>query len=83
MMGGFSFAGMQPRQIPKQLILEELERQYKVEEVDPTNPIEPGRYDVLLVVQPSSLGPPQLANVVDAVKKGQPSVDLRRSLPAA
>ena len=52
MMGGFSFAGMQPRQIPKQLILEELEKQYKVEEVDPTNPIEPGRYDVLLVVQP-------------------------------
>src|SRR4029434_1398369 len=35
MMGGFSFAGMQPRQIPKQLILEELEKQYKVEEVDP------------------------------------------------
>ncbi len=74
MMGGFSFAGMQPRQIPKQLILEDLERQYKVEEVDPANPIELGRYDVLLIVQPSSLGPPQLANVVDIVRKGQPSV---------
>src|SRR6478736_9065298 len=74
MMGGFSFAGMQPRQIPKQLILEDLERQYKVEEVDPANPIELGRYDVLLIVQPSSLGPPQLANVVDIVKKGQASV---------
>ena len=61
---------MQPRQIPKQLILEDLEQQYKVEEVDPTNPIELGRYDVLLVVQPSSLGPPQLANVVDVVQKG-------------
>src|SRR5207237_692558 len=44
MMGGFSFQGMQPRQIPKQLILEDLERQYKVEEVDPANPIEVGRY---------------------------------------
>jgi ABC-2 type transport system permease protein len=72
--GGFSFAGMQPRQIPKQLILEDLERQYKVEEVDPTSPIEVGRYDVLLVVQPSSLGPPQLANVVEVVRKGQASV---------
>jgi ABC-2 type transport system permease protein len=74
MMGGFSFAGMQPRQIPKQLILEDLERQYKVEEVDPSNPIEVGRYDVLLVVQPSSLGPPQLINVVDVVRRGQASV---------
>ncbi len=74
MMGGFSFAGGQPRQIPKQLILEDLERQYKVEEVDPTNPIEVGRYDVLLIVQPSSLGPPQLANIVDVVNKGQASV---------
>ncbi len=71
MMGGFSMAGMQPRQIAKQLILEELERQYKVEEVDPSNPIEPGRYDVLLVVQPSSLQQPQLFNVVEALKKGQ------------
>src|SRR5262249_37869706 len=74
MMGGFSFAGMQPRQMPKQLILEELDKQYKVEEVDATNPIEPGRYDALLVVQPSTLGTPQLANLVEAVKKGVPSV---------
>jgi ABC-2 type transport system permease protein len=74
MMGGFSFAGGQPRQIPKQLILEDLERQYKVEEVDPTNPIEVGRYDVLLAVQPSSLGPPQLANLVEVVRKGQATV---------
>src|SRR4029078_11603872 len=74
MMGGFSFSGMQPRQIPKQLILEDLERQYKVEEVDPTNPIEVGRYDVLLAVQPSSLGPPQLNNLVDVVRKGQACV---------
>jgi ABC-2 type transport system permease protein len=81
MMGGFSFAGMQPRQIPKQQILEELERQYKVEEVDPANPIEPGRYDVLLIVQPSSLGPPQLANVVDVIKKGQPTVIFEDPFP--
>jgi hypothetical protein len=33
-----------------------------------------GRYDVLLIVQPSSLGPPQLTNVVDVVRKGQASV---------
>jgi ABC-2 type transport system permease protein len=79
--GGFSFAGGQPRQIPKQLILEELEKQYKVEDVDPTNPIEPGKYDVLLVVQPSSLGPQQLANVTDAVKKGQPTAIFEDPFP--
>lgn len=81
MMGGFSFQGMQPRQIPRQLILEELERQYKVEEVDPTNPIEPGRYDVLLAVQPSTLGPPQLNNLVEAIRKGQPAVIFEDPFP--
>jgi len=79
--GGFSFAGGQPRQIPKQLILEELEKQYKVEEVDATNLIEPGKYDALLIVQPSSLGPQQLANVVDAVTKGQPAAIFEDPFP--
>ncbi len=79
--GGFSMAGMQPRQIPKQLILEELEKQYKVEEVDATNPIEAGKYDVLLVVQPSSLGPQQLNNVVEAVKAGQPAAIFEDPFP--
>ena len=81
LMGGFSFAGGQPRQIPKQMIVEELEKQYKVEEVDATNPIEPGKYDVLLVVQPSSLGPQQLANVVDAVRAGQPAAIFEDPFP--
>jgi ABC-2 type transport system permease protein len=81
LMGGFSFAGMQPRQIPKQAIVDELEKQYKVEEVDPTNPIEIGKYDVLLVVQPSSLGPLELNNVVDAIKKGQPAAIFEDPLP--
>lgn len=72
MFGGFSMQGMQPRNIPKQLIIDELEKQYRVEQVDPATPIELDKYDVLLIVQPSSLGPQQLANVVDAVKAGQP-----------
>ncbi|MDX1945329.1 MAG: Gldg family protein [Pirellulaceae bacterium] len=90
--GGFSFAGGQPRQIPKQLILEDLERQYKVEEVDLTNPLDLGgydpalkrfkpRYDALLVVQPSSLGPQQLANLTDAIAKGQRAAILEDAMP--
>jgi ABC-2 type transport system permease protein len=81
LMGGFSMMGMQPRQIPKQLIVEELEKQYKVEEVDPTNPIDLGKYEVLLVVQPSSLGPQQLANVTDAIRKGQPAAVFEDPFP--
>ena len=79
--GGFTMSGMQPRQMPRQLILDELERQYKVEEVDPTNPIEPGKYDALLIVQPSSLGPQQLTNVVDTIRKGQPAAIFEDPFP--
>ena len=81
LMGGFSFQGMQPRQIPKQAILEELEKQYKVEEVDPTSPIDTSKYDVLLAVQPSSLGPLELSNFVEAVRKGQPTAIFEDPLP--
>lgn len=81
LFGGFSFAGGQPQQIPKELIVEELEKQYEVEEVDPTSTIDPDKYDVLLVVQPSSLGPQELDNVVDVIKKGTPSAVFEDPLP--
>ena len=72
LMGGFDMGGgMMPRQIQKQEIINELEKQYKVEEVDPAKTIETGKYDVLLIVQPSTLGPQQLANVVEVVRAGQ------------
>src|SRR5262249_4915177 len=38
-----------------ELIIDELQKQYEVVQVDPNNPIKE-RYDVLLAVQPSSLG---------------------------
>jgi ABC-2 type transport system permease protein len=71
--GGFVMSGMQPQNIPKQLIITELEKQYTVEEVDPNSPIDVSKYDALLAAQPSSLTPPQLENLVDAVKKGLPT----------
>lgn len=73
LMGGFSFAGGMPQQIPRQEIVDELDKQYDIEEVDPTSPIEQEKYDVLMVVQPSSLGPGQLPNVVEAIKAGMPT----------
>ena len=81
LFGGFDFAGGRPRQRPKEPLITELEKQYDVVPVDPTNPITE-RYDVLLAVQPSSLGPQQLANFIDAVKSGQPTAIFEDPLPA-
>jgi ABC-2 type transport system permease protein len=79
LFGGFDFRFMQPR--PRQLIIEELEKQYEVVEVDPNNPIE--EFDVLLAVQPSSLTPPQLENFIDAVRRGQPTAIFEDPFPIA
>ncbi len=53
-----------------QQIIEELEKQYEVVQVDPAGPITE-KFDVLLAVQPSSLGPDQMKNFIAAVKSGQ------------
>jgi ABC-2 type transport system permease protein len=79
--GGFSMAGGMPRQIPKQELIVELEKQYDVEEVDPTNPIDTEKYDVLLAVQPSSLSPEQFANFVDAVRSGMATAIFEDPMP--
>lgn len=66
--GGFSMQGP----TPKARIIEELEKQYDVVEVDPASPIT-DRFDVLVAVQPSSLGPAELDNFVECVRGGQPT----------
>ena len=82
LFGGFSFAGGQPRQLPRQAIIEELEKQYDVEEVDLTQPVEPGRFDVLLAVQPSSLPPEGMEFLVQAIRSGIPTAIFEDPLPA-
>ncbi len=64
----FNMQTMSPGQ--NQQIIEELQKQYDVVQVDPTNPITE-KFDVLLAVQPSSLGPEQMKNFIAAVKGGQ------------
>lgn len=54
-------------------LVDELSKQYIVESVDPTEPIPPNRFDVLLAVQPSSLGPVETANLSAAIRQGQPT----------
>ncbi len=82
LFGGFTFAGGQPRQLPRQAIIEELEKQYDVEEVDLTQPVEDGRFDLLLVVQPSSLLPEGMEYLLDAIRRGIPTAIFEDPLPA-
>ena len=81
MMGGLSFAGGGARQIPKEAIIQELEKQYDVEDVDATKPIDPKKYDVLLAVQPSSLAPEGLANLMQAIRQGVPTAIFEDPFP--
>ncbi len=77
MMGGFTMQG----RLPKELIIEELEKQYEVQAVDPNQPIVEGNLDVLLAVQPSTLTPPQMENFVAAVRNGQPTAIFEDPFP--
>ncbi|MCH2124516.1 MAG: Gldg family protein [Pirellulaceae bacterium] len=79
LMGGMS-AGFQ--QIPKQEIVGELEKQFDVEEVDPATPIDTEKYAALLVVQPSSLSPEAMEELVVAIEAGVPTAIFEDPLPA-
>ncbi len=58
--------------VPEQRILTELKKQYRVERVSLDTALSK-RYDVLLAIQPSSLGPQQMKNFIAAVRSGQPT----------
>jgi len=53
-------------------IIDELEKQYEVVRVSPAKPITE-KFDVLLAVQPSSLGPDEMNNFIAAIESGQPT----------
>jgi ABC-2 type transport system permease protein len=78
MFGGFDMQRM--AQTPKQLIVEELEKQYEVVRINPDSPIEE-EVDVLMVVQPSSLSQPQMDNLVAAVRRGTPTAIFEDPMP--
>ena len=70
LFGGFNMQAMSAS--PNWPIIDELEKQYEVVKVDPSKPITE-RFDVLLAVQPSALGPEEIDNFVSAVENGQPT----------
>lgn len=72
LMGGTVMQGMSMQQVNRHLLIDELSKQYDVEEVDLNSPVTPGVFDALIAVQPSSLAPPQFDRFLEAVKSGVP-----------
>ena len=68
--GSFNMQTMSPS--ANWAIIDELDKQYDVVKVDPTKPITE-KFDVLLAVQPSSLGRQEMTNFIAAVENGQPT----------
>ncbi len=63
-------------------LITELRKQYDVEDrgIDLTQPLK-GKYDVLLAIQPSMLGPEQMDHLVDVVREGTPIAILEDPFP--
>ncbi|REK11397.1 MAG: ABC transporter [Planctomycetota bacterium] len=78
MFANFDMQSMQMGQ--NEQIIEELEKQYEVVQVDASKPITE-EFDVLLAVQPSSLGPEPMKNFIAAVKSGQPTAIFEDPFP--
>ncbi|RMF42229.1 MAG: ABC transporter permease, partial [Planctomycetota bacterium] len=55
-------------------IVRELKKQYNVEEVSPANPIDASKFDVLFVGMASSLTEPEMDNLVQYARSGNPLI---------
>jgi ABC-2 type transport system permease protein len=76
--GGMDFQSF--RQSGNWPIVDELQRAYDVAQVDANSAITE-KYDALLAVQPSSLGPEQMNHFIAAVKSGQPTAIFEDPFP--
>lgn len=81
MMGGTVIQGMQMQRINRHLLVDELSKQYEVEEVTMNGPVSTDMYRALICVQPSSLAPPQFENLLDAIRGGMPVVVFEDPVP--
>jgi ABC-2 type transport system permease protein len=81
LMGGVVIRGMQMQQIPRHLLIDELAKQYDVEEVTLNGPVSTDMYRALICVQPSSLEPPQFNNLLDAIRSGMPVLSFEDPAP--
>jgi ABC-2 type transport system permease protein len=74
------FNPMNPSASGNWAVVDELQKQYEVVSVDPAQPITE-KYDVLLAVQPSTLGPEEMKHFIAAVKEGQPTAIFEDPFP--
>tara|TARA_R110002073_G_scaffold60209_3_gene151182 strand:- start:16116 stop:19034 length:2919 start_codon:yes stop_codon:yes gene_type:complete len=81
LMGGMVMQGMSPSQAAKHPLIEELAKQYDVEEVDLGAPVTVGMFDAMIAVQPSTLPPDQFSRLVDAIKVGVPVAVFEDPMP--
>lgn len=79
--GGFDMSTF--RQNPEWRIVSELKKSYNVETIPAAQPIEAGKYDVVVSFLPSSLGMNELNNLVEYVKQGHPTLILDDPFPAS
>ncbi|MBC8871011.1 MAG: Gldg family protein [Planctomycetes bacterium] len=75
------FAARKTSAVPDWPIIDKLKKHYSVISVDSSGPITE-EYDVLLAVQPSSLGAEQMDNFIKAVAEGQPTLIFEDPFPA-
>ncbi|HIA18072.1 MAG TPA: hypothetical protein EYN70_01415, partial [Planctomycetaceae bacterium] len=81
--GGISMGpGGRPQPSQQQALITELAKQYEIEDVDLNSKVERGEYDMLLVVQPSSLGPEQMSHLIAAIRNGQPTAIFEDPFPS-
>ncbi|MCG8608360.1 Gldg family protein, partial [bacterium] len=71
LFGGFDFQSM--RSSPAWPVVDELKKQYEVEQVSATSPID-AVYDALLVALPSALPQEEMDNLVDYIEQGHPTL---------
>ena len=83
MFGGMVMQGMSMQQVSRHLLIDELSKQYDVEDVDLSAPVAPDMYEALIAVQPSSLAPPQFARLLDAIRAGVPTAIFEDPAPVA
>ncbi len=79
--GGTSIQGIEVVNIPRHPIVDELEKQYDVEDVDLSSPVTRDMFDALVAVQPSSLPPENFKRLIDAVKSGMPTAIFEDTAP--
>ncbi|WP_153556543.1 Gldg family protein [Roseimaritima sediminicola] len=82
LMGGVSMGPAGVQQSPQHPLIEELSKQYDVEEVTFDAPVQPGQYDALIAVQPSTLTPERFNRFLEAVRSGVPTAVFEDPFPA-